>query len=62
MIRVSVMYPRTEGARFDEDYFLKKHIPMVARKCGDALMGVTAEGGLGGPNRASRRPTSTLST
>jgi uncharacterized protein (TIGR02118 family) len=48
MIRVSVMYPWTEGARFDRDYFLNRHIPMVAEKCGDALQGVTAEGGLGG--------------
>jgi hypothetical protein len=28
MIRVSVMYPSTDGAGFDLDYWLTKHIPM----------------------------------
>ena len=48
MIRVSVMYPSTDGASFDLDYWLTKHIPMVSEKCGDALKGVTAEAGLAG--------------
>ncbi|HVW34733.1 MAG TPA: EthD family reductase [Acidimicrobiia bacterium] len=48
MIRVSVMYPATEGASFDMDYYLNKHMPMVAEKCGDALKGMTVEEGVAG--------------
>ncbi len=48
MIRVSVMYPRTEGASFDMDYYVNKHMPMVAERCGDALKGMTVLEGLAG--------------
>src|SRR5437773_10674077 len=39
MIRVSVMYPRTEGDSFDMDYYVNKHMPMVRDRCGEALKG-----------------------
>lgn len=29
MIRVSVIYPRSENAKFDLDYYLEKHVPLV---------------------------------
>jgi len=32
MIRVTVSYPNTPGARFDLDYYLAKHMPMVDEK------------------------------
>lgn len=32
MIRVSVFYPQTEGARFDHDYYARKHMPLVREK------------------------------
>jgi uncharacterized protein (TIGR02118 family) len=31
MIRVSVLYPVTEGASFDHDYYREKHVPLVVR-------------------------------
>ena len=34
MFRVSILYPTTEGASFDHDYYLKSHIPMVADRLG----------------------------
>ena len=27
MIKVSVFYPKTEGASFDHDYYREKHVP-----------------------------------
>jgi len=52
MIIVSVMYPHTEGARFDLDYYVKKHMPMVASRGQDlglqsyeVLRGIGAAGG-----------------
>ena len=48
MIRVSVMYPTTQGANFDMDYYVNKHMPMVAEKCGDALKGMSILEGLAG--------------
>ena len=48
MIQVAVQYPRTEGAKFDMDYYASKHMPMVAERCGDALKGMTVLSGLSG--------------
>lgn len=31
MIRVLAMYPQTEGARFDLDYYVNTHIPMCQK-------------------------------
>ena len=57
MIQVAVQYPRTEGARFDMDYYVNKHIPMVSERCGDALKGATIleglSGGMGGKPSAN---------
>ncbi len=32
MILVSVMYPGGSGTRFDMDYYLKRHMPMVRER------------------------------
>ncbi len=48
MIKVSVMYPNSTGAKFDMAYYLGKHMPMVGEKIGAALKGVLIEEGLGG--------------
>ena len=29
MIKVSVMYPNTPGARFDHEYYKDKHMPLL---------------------------------
>jgi uncharacterized protein (TIGR02118 family) len=31
MIRLSVLYPATEGAAFDHDYYRSTHVPLAVR-------------------------------
>jgi len=48
MIKVSVFYPNSAGCRFDMDYYVKKHMPMIRQKLGAAVKGVAVEQGLSG--------------
>ena len=48
MIKVSVMYPNTPGARFNHEYYRDQHMPMVKRKMGDACEYYTVDKGLAG--------------
>jgi uncharacterized protein (TIGR02118 family) len=48
MITVNVLYPNKDGAKFDMDYYLTSHIPMLKRVLGSALKGCVVEQGLGG--------------
>ena len=56
MIRVTVLYPRTEGARFDWAYYTGSHLPLVRRKLGAALKGLSIEQGLAGGDPGSPPP------
>jgi uncharacterized protein (TIGR02118 family) len=47
MIRVSVLYPQS-GGKFDWDYYLTKHVPLVREKLGKALKGVAIDQGVAG--------------
>ncbi len=46
MIRVSVLYP--QSGKFDWDYYLAKHVPLVREKLGKALKAVAIDKGLAG--------------
>lgn len=48
MIKVSVMYPNTPGARFDHTYYANTHMPLVKSKMGSALNSYTVDKGLAG--------------
>jgi uncharacterized protein (TIGR02118 family) len=48
MIRVSVLYPNTDGNTFSHDYFLGTHMPLVGDRCGDALRKWGVEKGISG--------------
>jgi uncharacterized protein (TIGR02118 family) len=46
-VRLSVFYPQTEGASFDEDYYRDKHVPLAVAKWQPAA--ATIEKGISGP-------------
>jgi uncharacterized protein (TIGR02118 family) len=48
MIKVSVFYPNTADIKFDMDYYLTRHMPMVKQKLGAACKGMAVDEGLGG--------------
>ena len=47
MIRLSVLYPTTEGATFDHDYYRDQHVPLAVKTWG--LDGAEIDRGIDGP-------------
>ena len=47
MIKVSVLYPSGNGKRFDMNYYLTSHMPMVKKTIGAPLKGMGVEQGVG---------------
>ena len=47
MIRLTVLYPATEGATFDHEYYRDKHIPLCVSTWG--LDGAEINKGINGP-------------
>ena len=47
MIRLSVLYPQTDGATFDHDYYRDSHVPLCVRTWGPA--GAEIDKGVDGP-------------
>jgi uncharacterized protein (TIGR02118 family) len=56
MIKISVYYPNSSGVRFDMNYYVSKHLPMVQKKIGPALKAVAAEQGVAGGTPGSPAP------
>lgn len=52
MFRVSILYPKTDGATFDHDYYRTSHMPLVAGKLGDVCTEWSADQVLDGPYEA----------
>ncbi|TXN35649.1 EthD family reductase [Flagellimonas hymeniacidonis] len=48
MVKVTILYPNSEGKTFDMDYYSNKHMPMVARVLGDSLKLYTIDKGISG--------------
>jgi uncharacterized protein (TIGR02118 family) len=51
MIRLSVLYPVTDGATFDHDYYRDTHVPLACRAWG--LDGAEIDKGVNGPYLAA---------
>lgn len=56
MTKVSILYPNGTGKTFDMDYYVNKHMPLVAALLGDVLKTSTIEKGLGGGAPGSEAP------
>ena len=54
MIRVSILYPPSE--KFDQDYYIKSHMKLVADRVGDALVKFEVDKGLSGAAPGSPAP------
>lgn len=48
MIKVSVLYPHQDGGKFDMNYYLTTHMPLVRQRLGAALKGIAVDQGLAG--------------
>lgn len=48
MIKISVMYPHTLGARFDIDYYCNVHMPLVKSRMGEYCRGYEVDAGVSG--------------
>ena len=51
MIRMSVLYPKTEGATFDHDYYANSHVPLALKAWG--LESADIDKGVDGPYEAA---------
>ncbi len=49
MIRLSVLYPSSEGSTFDHDYYRDKHVPLALRTWGLGLSDAEIDQGVDGP-------------
>ncbi len=56
MIKVSIMYPNSPGARFDHDYYREKHLPLIKRRMGVGLKYYTIDKGLTGATPEAPAP------
>lgn len=56
MVKVSVLYPNSDGKHFDMDYYVNSHIPLVGKLLGDSLKSATVEKGLGSAQPGSIAP------
>jgi uncharacterized protein (TIGR02118 family) len=49
MIRLSVLYPTTDGAEFDHDYYRDQHVPLALRTWGLTAADAEIDRGVDGP-------------
>ena len=52
MIRVNVMYPKQDDGKFDYDYYLNTHMPLVGERWSGVVRGMEVYRGLSGAGGA----------
>lgn len=49
MVRISVLYPNEQGKKFDLDYYVRRHMPLVRDRIGGlGLLRIEVDRGVGG--------------
>lgn len=48
MIKMSVYYPANGGSKFDHDYYLTRHMPLIQERLGDACLRYEIDKGIAG--------------
>ncbi|MEZ4809264.1 MAG: EthD family reductase [Allomuricauda sp.] len=48
MVKVTILYPNSDGKTFDMDYYSNKHMPMVASLLGSSLKSYAIDKGMAG--------------
>ena len=56
MIKVTVLYPNGSGAKFDMNYYVTRHMPLVRDRCAPECRSIAAESGVGGGAPGSPAP------
>jgi len=56
MTKVTALYPNSEGKKFDIDYYINKHVPMVTKILGDAMIDAEIEHGIGSAEPGALAP------
>ncbi|NOT74216.1 MAG: EthD family reductase [Cyclobacteriaceae bacterium] len=46
MVKVTILYPNSEGKTFDMDYYSTKHMPMIGTLLGDSLKLIKIDKGI----------------
>ena len=56
MIKVTFLYPNSEGSRFDMEYYQTTHLKLSRDKFGTALKGLSVDRGASGLEPGSKPP------
>ena len=62
IVKISILYPSTEGKSFDMDYYSNNHMPMVAELFGDPLIRYDIEKGIAGRTPEDPLPYAAIGT
>ena len=56
MVRLTILYPNTEGKKFDKDYYINTHMPLSLKLQGTAVKHVSVEFGFSAGLPGSQPP------